>query len=169
MNDSASGKSWAETVSRRLSSDGFSISREVEFSGQRFCLVAHRCQFEITKFGMAETFFVFGDLPTCDRDSVRMFSSVAFQFAKKSRSIPLPCGLFESVYCFPVCMVQGLDESTGESVRHEPPPKHWAAAEVPVVHDRRDSKLYFFEDTPLWGAAYYEGFRKQIRKYLSVS
>ena len=77
--------------------------------------------------------------------------------------------LFESVYCFAVCLVKALDESTADSVCSAVPRKHWAAEEIPVVYDRRQGRLCFLEKTPLWGAAYCKGFQNQIDKYLAVS
>jgi hypothetical protein len=48
------------------------------------------------------------------------------------------------------------------------PTKHWAAFEVPVLYDSNHDKLLFFEKTPVWGGAYYKGFRNQIQKYLAA-
>ena len=169
MNESTPAETWLRMVLQRLSSDGFSISHNVSFEGQEFMAVAHRSRFELTKFGNSETFFVFGSLQTCDADSIRGFSSLAFKFAKRSKSFPLPCGLFEFVCCFAVCLADALDESTADSVRRVMPRKHWAAAEIPVVFDCDQGRVCFLERTPLWGAAYYKGFRNQIAKYLAVS
>lgn len=164
-----SAENWLTNAIQRLSRDGFSISRNAEFMGQKFETVAHRSRFELTKFGNSETFFVFGELLNIDANSVRKFSSQAFQYAKKSRRCPLPCGVGESVYCFAVCMARDVDQATAEDVRNTTPTKHWAAAEIPVVYDCSQSKLCYFEKTPVWGSFYYAGFRTQIEKYLAVS
>jgi hypothetical protein len=169
MNATSSPEAWLANATQRLESDGFSISRDVSFAGQHFIVVAHRSRFELTKFGNSETFFVFGDVRTLDANLVQRFSSLAFEYAKESKSFPLPCGVCESVYCFAVCVTDGLDELTAESVRSRAPTKHWAAAEIPVVYDRASGKVCFFERTPLWGAAYYRTFRNQIKKYLGVA
>lgn len=157
---------WFESVSHRLSSKGFRISESVSYEGDIFRLVAHRSRFELTKFGNSETFFVFADFETLNGESMRLFSAAAFRYGKASRSVPLPIGLFESVYCFAVALVETLDEATAELVRFESPPKHWASAEIPVVYEQSRKKLWFFEKTPIWGAAYYVGFRNQIKEFL---
>lgn len=159
---------WLQTAIQRLSSRGFKITRDVCHEGQAFDAVAHRSRFELTKFGNSETFFVFAELDALSRESVRQFSAKAFRYAKTSKSMPLPCGLFESVYCFAVAVVDELDPATAESVRNEVPAKHWAAAEIPVVYARSEKKLCFFERTPMWGSAYYAGFRNQIKKFLAA-
>ena len=151
---------------QRLSQDGFAISYNVELAGQKYQAVAHRSRFELTKFGNSETFFVFGELERPDVGAVRGFSSQAFHYAKLAKTFSLPCGLFEAIACFAVCSAKTLDEGTAENVRSTAPTKHWAAFEIPVLYDSGNDKLLYFEKTPLWGAAYYRGFRDQIRKYL---
>jgi len=103
---------------------------------------------------------------TFNTDVMRPFSADAFRCAKQHKKIPLPCGLFEGVCCFAIAVTQAVDEATQQSVRNEKPPEHWAAGEIPVVYDQVQGKLYYFERTPLWGAAYYAGFRGQIEQFL---
>jgi hypothetical protein len=40
------------------------------------------------------------------------------------------------------------------------------SAEIPVVYDQTLGKLSYFEKTPVWGFAYYRGFRLKIRRLL---
>jgi hypothetical protein len=169
MGVSEAGKGWLETALRWLSADGFAISRGVDFTGRKFEAVAHRSRIELTKFGNSETFFVFAEMEKLDPNSLSRFTSLAFQYAKQARSVSLPCGFFESVWCFAVCLTGVLDERTVQYVRGTAPAKHWAAAEIPVVYDTARNKLCYYEKTPLWGAAYYRGFRQQISRYLAFS
>jgi hypothetical protein len=60
-----------------------------------------------------------------------------------------------------------MDARAVEVIKAENPPKHWASAEIPVVFNLRSKELYFFEKTPLWGSAYYDGFRKMIKRLLA--
>jgi hypothetical protein len=159
---------WLHGAMQRLSSNGFKIAHDVSYQNQIFKCVAHRSRLELTKFGNSETFFVFAECGTVNRESLRQFCAQAFRYAKASKNVPLPCGLFESVWCFAVALVDAVDEATAESVRSESPTKHWAAAEIPVVYERGRKKLWSFEKTPIWGAAYYAGFRSQIKKFLDV-
>ena len=123
----------------------------------------------MTKFGNVETFFVFGEVPTPDVASIQAFSATAFQYAKAAKSFPLPCGLFEAVISYAVAIVPSLDDATAAAIRATAPKKHWAAFEVPVVCDASRGALCYFEKTPVWGAAYYRGFRAQIEKFLGAS
>lgn len=160
---------WLQNAIQHLSSNGFKISKDISYEAQTFKIVAHRSRFELSKFGNSETFFVFAEFDKLSRESMQQFSDKAFNYAKASRNVSLPCGLFESVYCFAVAIVDVLDQVTSESVRNDIPTKHWAAAEIPIVYERSQKKLCFFEKTPIWGGAYYAGFRRQIEKFLKVS
>jgi hypothetical protein len=157
---------WLTEARNRLVAAGFAILDDVPFNGRTFKTVARRSRFELTKFGFYETFFVFAEFSTLNTDVMRPFSADAFRCAKQHKKIPLPCGLFEGVCCFAIAVTQAVDEATQQSVRNEKPPKHWAAGEIPVVYDQVQGKLYYFERTPLWGAAYYAGFRGQIEQFL---
>ena len=167
MGDSHPNRSWLQRCIDRLSLDGFTISGDVAYSNRLFKVVAHRSRFELTKFGNSETFFVFAEIDLQTPASVRHYSSDAFRYAKQSKHFPLPCGLCESVWCFPVAIVETVVPAVADSVRIEEPVKHWAAAEIPVIYDRKREKLCYFEKTPVWGYAYYAGFRSQIKQYLS--
>lgn len=147
--------------------DGFAVYRDTQWVGRLFPLVAHRSGFELTKLGNCENFFVFGELERPSLSELRAFSSLAFDFAMHAKSSNLPCGLFEMINCFAVCCVQSLEARTAETIRTSPPVKHRAAFELPVVYDSSQARLVYFEKTPIWGAAYYRKFRRQINKYLA--
>jgi hypothetical protein len=159
-------KGYLSKVIQRLVSAGFSCQENVAHDGSLYRCVARRSRFELTKAGFAETFFLFAELPSLSVDSLRRFSANCFAYAKKTKKIPLPCGLFESVFCFPVAIVDGVDAAVAESVRAKAPPKHWASFEMPVVYDLRSNALHYFEKTPAWGAAYYASTRKTIQELL---
>lgn len=166
MNHHATTNDWLEKTLHNLSRDGFVISENVGHAGGTMRAVARRTRLELTKFGFSETFFVFREFESISTDSLRRFSSEAFKLARQSKTIPLPRGLFESVWCFAVAVANRVEDAVAVSVRNDAPTKHWAAAEIPVVFHQAERKLYYFEKTPLWGAAYYSGFRSQIQRYL---
>jgi hypothetical protein len=158
---------WLRGVRDRLDEGGFVLLEDVSSEGRTFPLLARRTRFELTKFGFSETFFIFGDFDRLTTEACRAFSADAFRCAKEHKTIYLPCGLFESVWCYAVAMAGEVGEPTLASVRNDTPPLHWASAEIPVIYDRTSGELFYFQQTPLWGSAYYAGFRKQIRRWLA--
>jgi hypothetical protein len=157
---------WLRQVETKLRSQEFIPLQPQSYQPAGFRLAVRRTRFEITKLGMAETFFVFADVPALNPQTMASFSSAAFDFAIKSKSVPLPCGLFESVWSFAVAVTSNLPADVAEWIRNTTPPSHWSAAEIPVVFDLATGQLCYFEKTPLWGGAYYKGFRSQIQRSL---
>jgi len=155
-----------QTVRRRLTSADFVVTDAVSFGGGTFKMIARQTRFELAKFGFTETFFIFAEFDSLNPQVLWTFSSEAFQCAKAIRKIGLPCGLCESVVCFPIAIARLIDDATRSAVQNETPPKHYAAMEIPVVYDSTHRKLYRFEKTPMWGALYYKGFRATIDRFL---
>jgi hypothetical protein len=56
----------------------------------------------------------FDELTTAE---LREFSADAYLCAKKHKTISLPCGLFESVWCYAVAIAKFVDEETLDSIR----------------------------------------------------
>jgi hypothetical protein len=152
---------WLQTALQRLTADEFVVKPD-----NMFKVVAHRSRFELSKFGNAETFFIFHEFDYTDVNLLRKFSADAFNHAMQLKVSSLPCGIFESVWCFAVAISHNIDEMTMQMLKTEAPPSHWSAGEMRVCYDAPRHGLYYFEQTPLWGAAYYAGFRNQIKKYL---
>jgi hypothetical protein len=161
MDYSARTDFWLQTALQRLTMDGFTIRQQNYFK-----VVAHRSRFELSKFGNAETYFIFADFDYLDVNLMRRFSTDAYNYAVQTKTSPLPCGFFESVWCFAVAIARNADDATAYAIKTETPPKHWSAGEMRVAYDAPRHQLYYFDQTPLWGAAYYAGFRTQIKKYL---
>ncbi len=157
---------WLQIVRRRLSSADFVILDDISFGETAFKMVARRTRFELTKFGFSETFFIFAEFGSLNISTLRTFSTKAFQCAKEIRKIGLPCGFFEGVFCYAVAIARVVDEATENAIRNDSPPKHYSALENPVVYDLTRKKLFYFEKTPIWGAAYYKGFRTTIQTFL---
>ena len=87
--------------------------------------------------------------------------------ALDNKSCFLPRGFFNGVWAYAVAIVDSLDPATAEAVRTTAPAKHWSAAEIPAVVDLSTGELTVFEKTPIWGAAFYRGFRKNLRRFVA--
>ena len=157
---------WLQQVSQKLSANGFRPMAPEIYQPMSYKYAAHRSRFEVTKFGMAESFFTFAEIPGVQGPVLQNYSNVSFGLAKKNKSAPLPNGFFMSVFCYAVAITENLDPRLAQSIRDTAPTKHWAAFEVPIVFDLTNGDLCYFEKTPLWGAAYYAGFRREIESNL---
>lgn len=158
---------WLGQVSQKLTVNGFAPLAPQIYQPQGYKYAVRRSGFEISKFGNAEYFFTFAEIPNLTPQVLLSYSSSAFQFALNNKSFPLPCGFFEAVFCFAVAITANVHPELAQSIRDTAPIKHWSAFELPVVFDLANGGLYYFEKTPVWGAAYYAGFRREIQTNLA--
>lgn len=158
---------YLSTVFPRLEQEKYIRLESPAVAAGNFEAVALRSGWEWSKFGFSEVFFVFGRIEDPTEVNLRAFSARAMEFALNNRKIRLPRGFFESVWCFSVALTTSLADVDAQKIREVSPPKHWAAAEIPVVFDEAQQRIVYFERTPLWGAAYYAGIRKDIQRLLT--
>lgn len=159
--------SYLAQAKSRLVGSSYSWTDSVAVEGGSFDAVARRSTVQLTKFGVWESFFVFRHVPRLDPSSMQTFMQEAFRFALEHRASKLPRGLFAGLAVFAVAMSEDVEPETTRRVREQTPPKHWAANEIPVVYEARAPRIHYFEKTPVWGAAYFKGFRKQIEQFLA--
>jgi hypothetical protein len=158
---------YLSIVKQRLQSGGFKIIEDITYRNQPLRCVAKRSRFQLEFNGYTEFFFIFAEFPTLEETSLREFSSKCFRYAKRYRSNPLPCGLFEGVVCFPVALCDTTNKYVVKAIRNNNPSLHFAAFELPVIYNLRTRQLYYFEKTPLWGGWYWGYFRVMATAMLS--
>jgi hypothetical protein len=160
--------SWLQYVSSKLSANGFSPLPPEIYRPQGYKYAVQRSQFEISKFGMADRFFTFAEIPNLTPAVMSQFSAISFKFANKNKKVSLPNGIFSFTLCFAVAITENLSKETAEFIANTTPPPHWASNEMRVAIDLTNGNLAYFINTPLWGAAYYAGFRRMIEANLRV-
>jgi len=161
-NDKVAG--YFAIVLERLHNDGFKISDQTIYKNQTFDYIARRTRYQAEYCGFADFFFIFADFTALDTPALRQYSAKCFDYAMKSKKIPL---WFEIVLCFPVAIVNKLDSPTVEDIRNNLHPRHCGALEMPVICDIKSQQLYYFEKTPYWGSLYWDHFREIIINMLS--
>jgi hypothetical protein len=149
---------YLSIVKQRLQADGFNIIEDITYRNQPLRCVAKRSRLQLEFHGYTEFFFIFAEFPTLEETALREFSSKCFRYAKRYRSNPLPCGLFENVNCFPVAICDTIDKHVVRAIRSDNPPMHMSATEFPVIYNLKTRQLYYFEKTPLWGGWYWGYF-----------
>jgi GYF domain 2 len=157
---------WLQRVQARLSADRYQFLPNPSSYTEQFQLAARLSRFQASKFGNYETFFVFSDLGVPDVGRMSAFTTAAFDYAKRNKKSGLPCGFFEAVACYCVAIVGAAQPELVYFIRNNTPKKHMSAFEIPVLFDASQGQLHYLEKTPVWGAAYWRGFRKEIEKYL---
>jgi hypothetical protein len=157
---SPEAEDYLDMVLPRLEDEQYVIA----WGEQDFDCVAKLSRFEWSKFGFVDYTIVFAEFGRLDSRTLWDFSQAAFDYAAASRGMSMP-GLQGAKICLPVALI-GADEGAVIAVREIAAPKHWAKMEFPCVFDMQSGRLHYFLKTPLWGAAYYAGFRELAARLL---
>ena len=99
-------------------------------------------------------------------DLVKDFSSRATKFSLDNRDSLLPRGFGGSLLSIPTIVSEGFGEEIKNWIARNRASRHWAAFEFPVLVSTVDRQIYYYKKTPIWGAAYYRGFRKFVEEVL---
>lgn len=165
-NTQVAGDYYSKVV-KRLQSSSFKISADVRFRDQSFTYVAKKTAFRSERGGFVGTFFVFAELEDLDLTTLRHYSRKGFGYACRRCRIPLPPGFGRCIECYSVALTRGVAGAVAETMRTTEPPRHWAAAEIPVICDLGTRQLCYFEGTPLWRSLYWDDNRETIMKMLN--
>ena len=149
-------------LSKRLASNGFVIQRDVDLQPYHLNLVAVRSRFELSKFGKMTRFVLVAKVSNVDANMVQDYSARTTKYALDNPHTGLPGGLGRSVLSIPVLVSEDFDDEVKKSMTETLAPKHWAAFEFPVLISTHLRQLYYCKKTPVWGAAYYRGFRRFV-------
>jgi hypothetical protein len=150
------------TLDARLAQRGFRPCRRQlpELNADR-CL--RRRRLSLAKFGFVDTFAVvkrFEGPPGTQEFAA--FSALAFRCGMANK-IWLPRGFGGTAIVYPLAVVRHLTAELRDFVAQHAP-KHWASFEFPAVLELSTGQLRCFDRTPMWGGAYYRGFRNEVRK-----
>jgi len=159
---------FLEKIKANLTNKGYTLQTNIKYGDYNFEVVGHLAKIELSKFGKNDYFFVVGEIKETTLDSIRSFSSQAFDYSGQHRVNKLPPGLFGGYWVFPIILVDQIENSVMNAVQQEDPPKHYSSAEFPIVIEKTTKKVYYFQRTPTWGAAFYAGFRQLASEIASL-
>lgn len=125
-----------------------------------------RNKFETSKFGTVDTYcFVKCSIENASGNVLGAYSSQAFELAAKHRT-GRPLGMGAMLIVYPLLVTKNISQELYTYLKNYCP-KHMAAAEFPSVLDIATEYLYYYELTPVWGSAYYNGYRKETYRLFS--
>jgi hypothetical protein len=158
--------SFFDGFSTRLAQRGFSVRRGIGWRGYSFDLVATTSKYEISKFGKMTRFIIASAIESANPRIVEAFSAHATEFALENRGSLLPRGLGGSLLSIPVAVSQDFSEEVKGWITQTLAEKHWAAFEFPVLLSTKNGEIFYCTRTPMWGWAYYRGFRNFVEEQI---
>jgi len=116
-----------------------------------------------SKFGRVDTYCCIKYFNEITPDKMIAFSTNMFNLASRHRD-GLPLGFGAMLQVFPVIITDKISNEVYQAILNYCP-KHFAAAEFPSVLDLSTGFLYYYKNTPIWGYAYYDGYRRDSYNY----
>lgn len=121
----------------------------------------YRGRVEGTKFGKVDTYAFVKKVPdNIDTNYANSFSNGLSDYANRIRTGP-PLGFGAMLVVYPVLIIDNISTELYNWTQNYCP-KRFAAAEFPVVLNLSSGDIYYYPKTPIWGAAYYKGYRKEV-------
>jgi len=158
---------YLEDVLDRLEDNGFSCEQNVSFAGKTFWWVAHRAHYLGVRQGYRELFVHFAGFGDLNEDVFTDFCAASFEHGCKNKRCSFPVGMYLQIWCFPVALVDRLDDDMVDFVRNHQPAKHWNSCEMPCAYEAETDELHYYQRTPVWGALYYPMRRSLIQTLLA--
>ncbi len=134
--------------------------------GNDFDRMYHKKVTEITRFGNLDSYAivkVFEENVT--PETFKEFSVKSFEYASKIRK-GAPLGMGAMLVVFPLVVLEKIPQDVYTFLKSYCQ-KHWASVEFPCILDVETLNLYYYENTPLWGALYYPTHRKDAFTFFS--
>jgi hypothetical protein len=125
-----------------------------------------RSRVEPTKFGKLDFYICSKYIPNVTIQALNDFSSKMFSLANRHRS-GMPLGFGAMLQVFPLIITENITNEVANYIKGSYCPKHFAASEFPSIIDLNTGYLYYYGTTPIWGYAYYAGYRRDSFNYFS--
>lgn len=130
-------------------------------------IVYRRTKYEFTKFGKADYYVCCKLNPEkINPNDFSEYSSKMFSMASAHRKSGLPLSFGTMMIVYPLIVTENISAELVNYINNYCP-KQFAAAEFPSVLDINTQNLYYYPATPIWGAAYYANFRKEVNSFFS--
>jgi hypothetical protein len=157
---------YVHQLSQKLERQNFSVAYDGTAGDFHFDLVATKSEWELSKFGKMTRLIIVSTKNAIDKKAVQEYSSHATKYALEKGSSRPPRGMGGSVLSVPVIVSDDFPEDLKLWITESLMEKHWAAFEFPVLVSSTVRRIYYCKKTPVWGAAYYRGFRDFVEQEL---
>ena len=162
----AGHEAYLDGLARRFAGLGFAVWRSYPLTPYVLDLLAAGRRAELSKFGQMARVVSVAHLDPVNPATVSAYSAWVAKYALEGGFATLPRGFGGSVLCVPAVVADGVDEGTKAWIQQAPAPRHFAAFEFPAIVSLSEGRVYHCTRTPLWGAAYYGGFRRFAQEML---
>ena len=151
------------TLEERLSGQGFEIRRPYQAGTYQLDIFAMKTKFELSKFGKMTRCILGMRTDSMDAAGVQNFAKVATKFVLdnwgRDRFNNLAMRPSHMILSVPLVVSNDFSDDVKNWLGKLVTEKYWTAVSFPALFSLKERKLYYSNHTPVWGAAYYGGFR----------
>lgn len=101
-----------------------------------------------------------------DASDIVIYSYACVDYSLKNYK-GLPRGIQNGISTFNVLVSENVSKEAIKFATARPK-KHFALFEMPIIFDLTNEKIYYYNNTPIWGFMYYKYFRKYIETHFNV-
>jgi len=160
-------QTFLTSLEQKLTNKGFEIKRDIQISPFKVDWMALKASFEVSKFGKMTRTITVTSIENVDVETIQNFSILSTIYALDNHSSLLRRVVVGGrLLSIPVIVSDDFDMRTKQWMELTVAKKHYAAFEFPVLISLKDTKIYYCKKTPIWGSAYYRGFRKFVEETL---
>jgi hypothetical protein len=158
-----------DRIVRRLSEGGYKVSREVVLpDGPVAKVAASKTYFSFKGLVILSQHIVVRQLDNARTQDAQELFEAGFRFGKRANWVPLLRGMQFGYMVIPIIVGADPDSALLQYVSASPR-KHWSLFEYPVFVDSRNSKIFHFQGTAVWGAFFFSDLRRVVEKYITSS
>jgi len=156
---------YLRRVSARMPDYGFA-PHDLSSGSIQALAVFRRVEWSWSKLSLVDTFCILMHAPaTMTPAQIEAISAQTFTYGLRHKTaLPRILGSFVIVY--PVLIMDCVPDDLREFMQRGYLPKHYIAFEFPVIVELITRRLYHTTATPLWGSAFYCGFRQEVGELL---
>src|SRR5271169_6459307 len=156
-----------DSIAQRLGKGGYKVSREVALpNGPMAKIAASRTYFSWKGLVILSQHIVVRQLDNARTQDIQELFEAGFRFGKRANWVPLLRGMQFGYMVIPIIVGADPDSALVQYVSASPR-KHWSLFEYPVFVDSRNSKVFHFQGTAVWGAFFFSDLRRVVEKYIT--
>lgn len=122
---------------------------------------------EATKFGKNDRYIGVKFMQSASVNDYKEFAFKVYGVSRIDRQGKGLLGFGAMMSAYPLLIIENISNELAVFAKNYSPLRSRATVEFPSLFDLTSANLYYSGKTPIWGAAYYSGFRREVYAYFS--
>ncbi len=124
---------------------------------------------EASKFGKNDRYVGVKFMPNVSINDYKESAFKVYGVSRIDRQFKGILGFGSMMTTYPLLITENISTELASFAKSYSPLRSRATVEFPSVLDLTSTNLFYSQKTPIWGALYYAGFRREVYSYFSPS